>query len=129
MGQQYLIDSNIIIYFVNNVLPQNSVAKIEKILKENFIISTISNIETLGWYNIEEEDKVKLIDFLSNSTIFYIDKRIEAKAIEIRQKKKMKLGDSIIAATALIHDLTIITRNESDFYGLELTIYNPFDGK
>ena len=129
MGQQYLIDSNIIIYFVNNVLPQNSVAKIEKILKENFIISTISNIETLGWYNIEEEDKVKLIDFLSNSTIFYIDKRIEAKAIEIRQKKKMKLGDSIIAATALIHDLTIITRNESDFYGLGLTIYNPFEGK
>ena len=128
MGQ-YLIDSNTIIYFVNNVLPQNSVAKIEKILKESFIISTISNIETLGWYNIEEEDKSKLIGFLSNSTVIYIDKRIETKAIDIRQKKKMKLGDSIIAATALIHGLTIVTRNESDFYGLGLTIYNPFEGK
>jgi toxin FitB len=128
MGQ-YLIDSNTIIYYLNNVLPLNSLSKIEKILKESFIISTISNIETLGWYNIEKEDKVKLKGFLSNSTVIYIDKRIEAKAIDIRQNKKMKLGDSILAATALIHDLIIVTRNESDFYGLGLTIYNPFEEK
>ena len=41
----------------------------------------------------------------------------------------MKLGDSIIASTALVNNLTIVTRNESDFYGLGLTIYNPFGVK
>jgi predicted nucleic acid-binding protein len=129
MGQKYLIDSNIIIYFVNNELPQKSLSKISMILKESFIVSTISNIETLGWYNISEKDQANLDDFLSNSTVIYIDKLIEYKAIEIRQQKKMKLGDSIIAATALVNDLTIVTRNETDFYGLGLTIYNPFDQK
>lgn len=129
MGQKYLIDSNNIIYFMNNELPQNSLPKIRMILKENFIVSTISNVETLGWYNITEQEQAKLATFLSNATVIYIDKLIEQKAIDIRQHKKMKLGDSIIAATALVNNLTIITRNESDFYGLGLTIYNPFDAK
>jgi len=31
------------------------------------------------------------------------------------KKHNLKLGDSIIAATALVHDLTIYTRNLSDF--------------
>jgi predicted nucleic acid-binding protein len=129
MGQRYLIDSNIIIYFVNNELPQKSLSKIRLILTESFIVSTISNIETQGWYSIAEKDKVKLDAFLSNATVIYMDKLIEHKAIEIRQQKKMKLGDSVIAATALVNNLTIVTRNETDFYGLGLTIYNPFGVK
>ncbi len=129
MGQRYLIDSNIIIYFVNNELPQKSLSKISRVLRESFIVSTISNVETLGWYNITEKDQVKLAAFLSNATVIYIDKLIEQQAIEIRQQKKMKLGDPIIAATALVNNLTIVTRNESDFFGLGLNIYNPFDTK
>lgn len=129
MGQKYLIDSNIIIYFVNNELPKNTLSKVKTILKDSFIVSTISNVETLGWYAISEKDKAQLENFLSYAMVIYLDKAIEEEAIEIRQKKKMKLGDSIIAATALIHNLTIVTRNESDFYGLGLTIYNPFDVK
>ena len=129
MGQRYLIDSNIIIYFVNNELPPKSLSKIRIILRESFIVSTISNVETLGWYNISENDQTQLKDFLTNAIVIYIDKLIEQKAIEIRQQKKMKLGDSIIAATALVNNLTIVTRNESDFYGLGLIIYNPFDTK
>jgi toxin FitB len=35
--------------------------------------------------------------------------------------------DGIIAATALEHDLTIVTRNVKDFAGLGVTIFNPWD--
>ena len=129
MGKKYLIDRNIIIYFMNNELPQNSLPKIRMILKESFVVSTITNVETLGWYNITENEQIKLAAFLSNATVIYIDKLIEKKAIDIRQNKKMKLGDSIIASTALVNNLTIVTHNESDFYGLGLTIYNPFSAK
>lgn len=34
--------------------------------------------------------------------------------------------DALIAATALHHDLTLVTRNETDFEGLGLTLLNPF---
>jgi predicted nucleic acid-binding protein len=40
----------------------------------------------------------------------------------------MSLGDSIIAGTALVYNLTIVTRNVADFSWMtELKVFNPFD--
>lgn len=36
--------------------------------------------------------------------------------------------DKLIAATALIHDLTVVTRNERDFQGAGVPVLNPFAG-
>jgi len=36
-------------------------------------------------------------------------------------------ADGLIAATALEHDLTVVTRNVSDFAGLGVGIFNPWD--
>jgi toxin FitB len=38
----------------------------------------------------------------------------------------MPLKDSLIAATALVHDLTIVTRNVSDFKKAGVKVVNPF---
>jgi toxin FitB len=35
--------------------------------------------------------------------------------------------DSLLAATALQHDLTLVTRNTRDFEGLGLSLINPWD--
>ena len=37
--------------------------------------------------------------------------------------------DGILAATALIHDLTLVTRNIDDFRGFGLRVFNPFTGE
>ena len=37
------------------------------------------------------------------------------QTITLRKKHKIKLPDAIIAATALVHNLTLLTRNEKDF--------------
>ena len=36
-------------------------------------------------------------------------------------------ADGMIAATALEHDLTVVTRNVKDFAGLGVTVFNPWD--
>ncbi|CAN5611944.1 hypothetical protein BH10ACI3_BH10ACI3_02470 [soil metagenome] len=50
------------------------------------------------------------------------------RAIWLRQQKKIGLGDAIVAATALVHELTLATRNTKDFKWIDsLTLVNPFD--
>ena len=41
----------------------------------------------------------------------------------------LSLMDSLIAATALQGDFTLVTRNEKDFTGTGLTLFNPFDSR
>ncbi len=39
----------------------------------------------------------------------------------------MGVADGLIAATALVHDLTVVTRNVKDFQHLGVDIVNPWD--
>jgi predicted nucleic acid-binding protein len=49
------------------------------------------------------------------------------RAISLRQERKMGLADSIIAATALVQDLPLVTRNVDDFKHVAgLKLKNPF---
>jgi predicted nucleic acid-binding protein len=41
--------------------------------------------------------------------------------------RHLKVVDGFIAATALEHDLAIVTRNVKDFAGLGVTVFNPWD--
>jgi toxin FitB len=49
-----------------------------------------------------------------------IDGLVIQEAIKIRQIKKISLGDSLVAATALVHGLEIVSRNTVDFSGIHL---------
>ncbi len=40
--------------------------------------------------------------------------------------KAMPIKDSLIAATALVHDLTVVTRNHADFVNAGVRILDPF---
>lgn len=127
MDKKYLIDTNIIIYYLNNNIPEKEIEKIEKIFNTSFNISTITKIEVLGWHKINIGEKIKIERFLNNANIFYINQTIEKTSIEIKQKYKIATPDTIIGATALENNFTIVTRNESDFIRMgKIKIYNPF---
>ena len=68
-----------------------------------------------------------LEEFLATATIYPLDDAITQKTIELRRIKKLKLGDAIIAATALVYNLVIITRNTSDFKNIDdLSCIDPY---
>jgi predicted nucleic acid-binding protein len=117
----------VIIDYTSNLLPASACDFVENILNTDFNISIVVKIEALG-YN-EEATKMKLLeDFISTSEIISLDNNVAQKTIELRKIKKLKLGDAIIAATSLVHNLTLITRNISDFQNIpELEIVNSHD--
>ena len=54
----------------------------------------------------------------------------EAIALEwggISAIRTRNVGDGLIAATAMVHGLHLVTRNTRDFEDLPLTLINPWD--
>lgn len=117
-----LIDSNIIIYSFSE-----EYAYLRKLfLRENCHLSEISRVEVLGYHGLNEKQKSYFLDIFSYSTVLIPTNEIFNSAIEIRQKYNLKLGDSLIAATALVHKLTLYTRNLKDFERVKrLKCVNP----
>lgn len=46
---------------------------------------------------------------------------------ELGIRQPLSTADGLIAATALVHDLTLVTRNTSDFEPHGVRVLNPFD--
>ena len=127
MGKGYLIDTNILIYYLADAIPKEEINRVEEILKTSFNISIITKIEFLGWRGHTEEGFKKAKEFISFARVIPLEDEIANLTMDLRRKYKIKLPDAIIAATALYHDLALVTRNEKDFEGIKgLEIYNPF---
>ncbi|HMV42502.1 MAG TPA: type II toxin-antitoxin system VapC family toxin [Leptospiraceae bacterium] len=116
-----LIDSNILIY---SSLDEFTYLK-EYIQSENSI-SEISILEVLGYHKITEEEKIYFKSAFTILTIIPLNRNIIDKAVELKQQRKLSIGDSIIAATALILSLDVLTRNEDDFSAIkDIKVFNP----
>lgn len=123
VNQRILLDSNIVIYSSNadyDFLRQ-------RLAPYDLVVSDISRLEVLGFSRITELEKRYFNEFFEAVECFIITPQIINHAIMLRQIKKMSLGDAIIASTALLHDLPIMTRNDSDFNWIDsLQVVNPF---
>jgi len=124
MGEEFLIDTNVLIEYTGDLLPEKAYSFISAIIDEQFTISVISKIEVLGHITASKE----LENFIGLAAVKGLTDDIINKTIELRKVYKTKLPDAIIAATALVNELTIITRNKKDFERIEeLKVLNPYD--
>lgn len=123
MGKRYLVDSNAIIDFCNGHLPTNGRDFMMGLSPE---ISIVTNIELFATKNISPEEYELLEKFVAFSVKHDVNKDLIDTTIMIRQNYKIKLPDAIIAATALVYNLTLISRNSKDFGGIaDLEFINP----
>ena len=66
--------------------------------------------------------------FFSRLNILYPSEEVFQQAVELRQQHAMSLGDALIAATALHHNLTLATHNTEDFEWIKsLTLVDPLE--
>ena len=117
-----LLDSNIIIYAVQNHNPE----LLALTQAPESSTSIVSYVEVLGYLNLSEESKQAFERIFATIRIFPLNLAIADRAVALRQIRRMGLGDAIIAATALEHDLTLLTRNTRDFRQItNLRLINP----
>ena len=122
----YLLDTNAVIYYFKGMQKAVAVFKLIEDANEEVNLSVITKIELLSFDN---EDELKNIDrLLVISRIFSLDDEIVDKTIEVRRKYKLKLPDAIIAATAMINNLILVTHNKKDFKEIRgLKIIDPLN--
>jgi len=113
-SQQYLIDTNAIIDYLGQKLPLAGMEFMNPIIDNVPNVSVISKIEVLG-YQASEQHFHLLSDFMDDAIILDLTSPVVDVCIDIRKKNKTKLPDAIIAATAIVYDLVLVTRNTSDF--------------
>jgi predicted nucleic acid-binding protein len=128
MGARFLVDSNVLIYFLTDDIAPAALTIVETILNESFQISILSKIEVLGWRGHTPDGYEATAEFLKHADVFDLTSQVADYTIELRRQFSIKLPDAVIAATALLHDLTLVTRNTKDFARIEnLKLLNPFD--
>ena len=98
----------------------------DDVINNEINVSVITKIEVLS-FDPEDKEYPILIDFFNEADIFGLTDNIINKTIQIRQKQKTKLPDAVIAATAIVNELILLTRNTRDFDNIEgLEVMNPY---
>lgn len=121
-----LIDSNIVIY---SILPEHSFLD-SWLDRADTSFSVITKIEVLGFPGLTDSQHERFEDLFRVASTLPLDDSVTQACIQLRRSRRIKLADAIIAATALVHNLSLITRNINDFTGIsDLQVIDPFAKK
>jgi len=91
-------------------------------------VSAISLVEVLGYHRMTPEVLQLLTLLFAPLRVLYPSSITFEVAVNLRQQRKMSLGDALIAATCLEHNETLATANVDDFKWITgLDVVNPLD--
>jgi predicted nucleic acid-binding protein len=103
IGSDFMIDTNVAIYILEGksfMLP---------FLVNIKSISIISEIELRGYHGITDNDERIIRTFLHDLKILPINHYIKEFSINLRKEYKLKTPDAIIAATAIVEKMSLIS--------------------
>lgn len=106
MNVDFLADTNFLIYVHEGKEVTSA------FLDYRFAVSFITEVELLGYKGITEYEEKALQSIINDC--FYLDwtNSIKQKTIELRRNYRIKLPDAIIASTAILYDLPLVTADE-----------------
>lgn len=110
----YTLDTNAIIYYLKD---DPSASKIRGIISKDVpvYISVITELELFGYPDLMPEETELIETLLKSLNTIPLDSRLARIAAEVRRVFRLKISDSVIAATALFTGTILLTRNIKDF--------------
>jgi predicted nucleic acid-binding protein len=123
----YLLDTNVVVHYLAKSLPLKSIDFLNQFIDQDCYVSVITQMELLG-FNFKNSIERNVTEvFIENAIILDLNNEVVQKTIAIRKSRKIDLPDAIIAATAIVYDLTLITRNMKDFEKIQkIKVLNSF---
>ena len=117
-GIKFLLDTNFILGMLKRNPEVLEVLRAERLTSDQCAYSAITRMELLGFPGITSTEEQLIRSTLDRFKYLGISFEIEEAVIGIRRTRRAKLPDALIAATALCHDLELLTLDA----GLQATI-------
>ncbi|HEY3927265.1 MAG TPA: type II toxin-antitoxin system VapC family toxin [Candidatus Koribacter sp.] len=135
---EYLLDTNVVSE-VRKHRPHGAVvAWFQSVARETVFVSviTINQLQS-GIELTRQQDSVRaaelehwLDEFSGSAQVLPVDVACAREGARLMDGKSWDLyEDAMIAATARVHSLTVVTRNERDFRLFNVPVLNPFTSK
>lgn len=121
-GNKFVLDTNIVLYLLRG---DDTLA--DFLDGEQGYVSVITELELLGYPNISEAELTQVKGFLASCTIEGISEEIKTLYAYLRRRYRLKLGDAVVAATAIALDLPFMTADKDFEKVVELRLmrYSP----
>ena len=117
-----LFDSNVLILAAKHSFPN----VVEMLGSEGAATASLVRIEVYGYHQLSGEEQSALDALFGQLLQYELTAPVIDAAIAIRRKHRTRLADAIIAATAIVYDVPLVTRNIADFRNIEgLRILDP----
>lgn len=114
-----LLDTNILILHIGDIEPVEFIP--------GFVaVSSVTVFELLRYPGMSSEERQKIQNMIDACVEIPVNSTIARRAAELSfTRPKMKSLDVLIAATALVYHLPLVTKNTKDFKGVKgLTIHS-----
>lgn len=111
-GTKYLLDTNFILGTLKSDTQVLAELSSRRILAGECSYSAIARMELLGFHRITQEEETLIKQKLEHFAYLPLTKDIEDRVIALRQSRKIKLPDAIIAATALCLGIELLTLDQ-----------------
>ncbi len=109
----YLLDSNILIDFLNGRKETYSWVIEQRKLGATLSIAFVSRIEVLSMAELKDSQVKQIEDFLDTFRIdLFLSNSVLSTAAALRRKKLLTLGDAMVAATAISGRMTLVTNDK-----------------
>lgn len=111
-GAKWLLDTNVVIGLLKKQPLAITLAEAQHLVLSQAAVSQITRMELLGFPDLAGEEEAAILEFLQNCRVLSVDEAVERQAIRLRRSNQCKLPDAVIAATAQVHQLTLLTLDQ-----------------
>ncbi|MBN6741977.1 type II toxin-antitoxin system VapC family toxin [Acidithiobacillus sp. MC6.1] len=112
-GVKFLLDTNILIGLFNRNASVTALLTEKQAAIHQCAFSAITRMELLSYQGLTDTDRGIIEQLLARMHYLPITAAIEDTSIAFRQKHTCKLPDAIIAGTAALHQLELLTLDTS----------------
>lgn len=111
----YTLDTNAILYYLKD--DSAAVSVLRGVFAENVpvYVSAVTELELFAYSDLSSQEESLIEELLKTISVIPVDSRLARLAALVRRHYRLKVPDSVIAATAMFTGSKLLTRNTRDF--------------